>query len=155
MAARKRKSRKQSVGKAASSQRHELELVIFLDENHCNNKAILEALATAGVAVERHCNHFPSGTEDVVWLPEVGRRRWIAVTTDDHIRRRAVEKREVLRHNVRLFVFTSNNLAGATMAAILIKALPEMRKLIRKQTAPFIPSITKSSAINLLWPPRA
>src|SRR5271157_5395740 len=110
MAARKRKLRKPSDGKAASSQRHKLQFVIFLDENHCNNKAVLEALAAAGVAVERHCNHFASGTEDVVWLPEVGRRQWIAVTTDDHIRRRAVEKREVLRHNVRLFVFTSNNL---------------------------------------------
>jgi hypothetical protein len=114
----------------------------------------LEALAAAGVTVERHCNHFASGTDDVVWLPEVGRRRWIAVTTDDHIRRRAVEKREVLRHHVRLFVFTSNNMAGTMMAAILIGALPEMRKLIRKQPAPFIASITKSSSVHLLWPPR-
>lgn len=47
-------------------------LVIFLDENHCNYKRILAVLATAGIRVERHLDHFARGTPDEDWLPLIG-----------------------------------------------------------------------------------
>jgi hypothetical protein len=46
--------------------------IIFLDENHCRNPHLLQALEEAGVRFESHLNHFEPGTEDTAWLPEVG-----------------------------------------------------------------------------------
>jgi len=43
-------------------------LAIYLDENHCNNPRVLAVLRDAGVQVEKHLDHFSSGTLDEVWL---------------------------------------------------------------------------------------
>src|SRR5438270_12085405 len=105
-------------------------LIIFLDENHCNNKNILRVLADAGVSVERHLDHFQSGTPDEEWLPIVGRNGWALVTTNARIRYRANEKRAVQENLVRMFYFSTNNMSGLQMAEALEKAIPEMRSLV-------------------------
>jgi hypothetical protein len=51
-------------------------LVIFLDENHCRNPHLISAITDAGIRCEKHLDHFPPGTEDTVWLPEIGKRGW-------------------------------------------------------------------------------
>lgn len=125
---------------------------IFIDENHCRNKALLAGLDAAGISYKLHCDKFAPGTEDAEWIPLVGEQGWLIVTTDDNIRRRALEKRGVLRKKVRLFVFTDNNTFGAVMAERLISALPEMRALIEKVSPPLMASITKLGHVVQLWP---
>ena len=112
----------------------------------------MDGLDAAQVKYELHCNHFDPGTEDAVWIPVAGERGWLIVTTDDHIRRRALEKRGVLRKKVRLFVFTDNNTFGAVMAQRLITALPKMKALIERQRPPSMASITKAGNVVQLWP---
>src|SRR5712672_1914263 len=136
MAYRKPKSKKPSAGKLPSQLPLDFPFTIFIDENHCRNKALLEGLDAVHIKYELHCDHFERGTDDVVWIPTAGERGWIVVTTDDRIRRRALEKRGVLRRKVRLFVFTDNNTFGAVMAQRLITAIPEMKLLINKQPPP-------------------
>lgn len=87
-------------------------LVIYLDENHCNNKHILAVLNSAEIAVERHLDHFPRGTPDEEWLPTVGNNGWLLLTTDKRIRHRANEKEAVIRHRVRMFYFSKNDISG-------------------------------------------
>ena len=77
--------------------------VLFLDENHCRNRDLLRALQFAGVAYERHSDHFEAGTQDVDWLPEVGRREWCLLTTDKRIRRRPLEREAVRANVIRMF----------------------------------------------------
>jgi hypothetical protein len=125
---------------------------IFIDENHCRNKALLAGLDAAGLKYELHSTHFPRGTDDVVWIAFAGEQGWLVVTTDDRIRRRALEKRGVLRKKVRLFVFTDNNTFGAVMAERLISAVPEMKALIARQNPPLMASITKAGSVVQLWP---
>jgi hypothetical protein len=94
----------------------EFPFTLFIDENHCRNKALLAGLDAAGVRYELHCKHFDRGTDDREWIAFAGEQGWLVITTDDRIRRRALEKRGVLRKKVRLFVFTDNNTFGALMA---------------------------------------
>jgi hypothetical protein len=125
---------------------------LFIDENHCRNKALLEGLSAAGIVFEKHCDYFDRGTNDVIWIPYAGLRGWVVVTTDDNIRRRAIEKRKVLTRKVRLFVFTNNNTFGAVMAQLLITAMPEMKALIDRQAPPLMASITRQGHVVPLWP---
>jgi hypothetical protein len=104
--------------------------VIFLDENHCNNRRLLAVLKDAGVTVERHLEHFAAGTPDEVWLPSVGKNGWALLTTDARIRYRENEKRAVKEHRVRMFYFSTNQLSGQQMATAIEKALPAMRRLV-------------------------
>jgi len=75
---------------------------------------------------ERHRQHFAPGTEDSVWLPFVGQKGWILLTKDKRIRFNDLEKQAVIANRVREFYFTSGNVNGEEMAALLVVALPEI-----------------------------
>jgi hypothetical protein len=124
-------------------------LVIYLDENHCNNRHILAVLRTAEIAVERHLDHFSRGTPDEDWLPLVGKNGWILLTTDKRIRYRANEREAVVRHKVRMFYFSKNDISGEQMGAALRKAIPEIKRLYDKVEPPFFAAITRNGEVYL------
>ena len=49
---------------------------------------------------------FKHNTPDVEWLPEVGKRGWLVITRDKHIRERPLEAQAVVDGNVGLFCFS-------------------------------------------------
>ena len=151
MAGQKGKSRKQLGGKKQPSSQPK-DFVLFLDENLCNCQPLLDAIAECGVRYERHYAHYPPGTPDTGWLPYVGSQHWILLTADQTIRYSEVEKRAVVRHKVREFVFTSGNLSRFELARLIKIAMPSMQKLCLKQKPPFIASITKSGNVSLRYP---
>src|SRR5208282_913147 len=85
MAARSSKSKKPSAGSGPSPSLPE-PIVLFLDENLCNSRAILEALKRLNVPFERHLDHFLRGAADEDWLPIVGKNGWVLLTCDKEIR---------------------------------------------------------------------
>jgi hypothetical protein len=101
---------------------------------------------------ERHGSHFAQGVEDTAWLPFVGERGWILLTKDKRIRFNELEKSAVQRYRVREFYFASGNYSGAEMAAMLVAALREMVRFVRRYHAPFIASISKSGRVSLRFP---
>lgn len=124
-------------------------LAIYLDENHCNNKRVLAVLQSAGVQVERHLDHFPRATPDEEWLPLVGRMGWVPLTTDKRIRHRSNEKQAVVKHKIRMFYFSKNDMSGQQMASALEKALPNMKKLCARYSPPFFAAITRTGEVHL------
>jgi len=124
-------------------------LVIYLDENHCNNKSILGVLARAAIRVERHLDHFERGTPDEIWLPKVGVNGWVLLTTDKRIRYRQTEKQAVIKHRIRMFYFSKNDLSGSQMAKALEIALPDIRNLCDKRQPPFFAAITRRGEVYL------
>jgi hypothetical protein len=127
----------------------QIPFVIFLDENHCRNPHLIDAIEAAGIACEKHLDHFRRGTEDIVWLPKVGERQWCLLTTDARIRSNFLEREAVRQNGVRMFYFSRNNLSGAEMGRAIAKALPAMAALVRSQPAPFTASINKSGVVTL------
>jgi hypothetical protein len=122
---------------------------IYLDENHCNNAKVLAVLGKAGVRVERHLEHFARGTPDETWLPFVGSKGWILLTSDARIRYRSNEKQAVIQNSVRMFYFSNNNMSGLQMATALEKALPRIFRICAKQDPPFFAAITPSGEVDL------
>ncbi len=110
---------------------------------------MLEALRQGGVRHERHLSHFQSGTPDHEWLPYVGRNGWALFTRDQNIRYQSIEHSQVVRYNVREFVFKAGNLRKEELASVLVDALPEIQEVCRKFEPPFIASISKLGVVNM------
>lgn len=112
-------------------------IILFLDEN-LSGKTIPSALAEAGIAHETHTAHFKAGILDVEWLPEVGRRGWIAITKDARIRYNPLEIETLRNARVGAFVLSSDNLTGAEIAQALVAAFPKMEAFVLANAKPFI-----------------
>lgn len=89
---------------------------------------------------------FPAGTPDIEWLPVVGAKRWIVLTKDANIRRRAIEIEAYLNARVRAFVLTASDLRREEQAALLIQVLPKIGRICHR-SGPFIYNITRSGQL--------
>jgi len=107
-------------------------------------------LKSKGLKVEIHDDHFAPQTKDEEWLECVGRKGWIVITKDKHIRTRNNEKQMVQKHAVAVFALTRGEFNGTKMAQIIEKALDKIIKAVEKEIPPYIFSITKSSNIKKL-----
>jgi hypothetical protein len=125
------------------------EFVLFLDENHCRNRHMIEAIEEYGIVCEKHLDYFAPGIEDTQWLPVIARRGWSLLTTDARIRTNLLEKEAIRVNRVRMFYFSRNNLAGCDMGVALRRALPQMEHLVKTQPAPFTASIRRSGEVTL------
>ena len=124
-------------------------LVIFLDENHCRNRHVIRVLENEGIRCEKHLDYFAPGTEDTIWLPDIGRRGWCLLTTDARIRRNSLEKHAVRENEVRMFYFSRNDLSGPDLGQAVQAAIPRIRKLVATQPPPFTASINKAGEVTL------
>ena len=140
MVANAPKSKKRS---AASSPSPPEQFVFFTDEN-LGRRIVPEALRLAGEQVMAFHERFSSGTKDSVWLPEVGRNKWILLTKDSRIRYRRNEMQALLSSMTQSFVLVSSNLRGP------VKALPRMKRLCQHQRARFIAHVHKDGAVVLM-----
>jgi hypothetical protein len=103
-----------------------------------------EILKAGGLAVERHSDHFAPDTSDDVWLAEVGRRGWIALTHDKRIRYKPNERDAVMRHGVGLLV-----IVGAApfpdLARAFVATLPAIEHFLDSHAPPFIAKVYRPS----------
>jgi hypothetical protein len=150
MAEQSGKSRKQSGGSRPYQSQLE-EFVLYLDENLCNCRPVLDALISNSVRYERHLQHFASGTPDRDWLPFVGQQHWVLLTRDQNIRYQGIEHTLVIRYNIREFVFKAGNLNKEDLATVLMLALPQMKRVCQKYEPPFIATITKLGVVNMRY----
>jgi hypothetical protein len=93
---------------------------------------------------------FPTGTQDVDWLPLVGERKWILITKDKNIRKREIEMRALNQARVRTFVLTAAGLKGEEQARVIREALPGMLRMLRRRSAHFIARITAESSVEII-----
>jgi predicted nuclease of predicted toxin-antitoxin system len=122
-------------------------LVLFIDRS-LGRRKVADALRAAGTEVKVHDDLFPQDARDEVWIAEAGRRGWVVLSRDERIRYRAVERRAVERHGVGLFVLTSVGLNGEEMAASFVKAVPRIRRFIKKHPAPFIAKVRRDGSVE-------
>jgi hypothetical protein len=126
---------------------------VFCIDEALGRRVVPDALRAAGVRVELLIDHHPRGTADATWLPDVGRRGWIVLTKDKNMRRRPAEQLAIVRNGVRAFSLTSGDLSGPEMAEAFVRAMPGMRRLVRRHPGPFIASVTRSGLVAVVYPP--
>jgi hypothetical protein len=100
----------------------------------------------AGFAVERSATHFPDPTTpDEVWLPEVARRGWIALTHDKRILRVKLERDAAMNAGLALFALIGNMRHG-DLAKNLVATVPRIIRFREKHEPPFIARVHRCEA---------
>ena len=141
--------KKRSVANSASAKPPE-ELTFFLDRQLGRYK-MAGALRKAGLNIEIHDDHFAQDAEDPEWLTACGKRNWIVVTRDERIRYRVAERQAIRRAKLRAFVLAAQgDLRAEMLAEIFLKALPKIRRTVKKRKPPFIAKISRDGDITLL-----
>jgi PIN domain-containing protein len=77
-------------------------------------------------------------------------KKWIAITRDQHIRRKPNEIAAIRRSHALIFVFNSGNLSAADTASILLKALPRIYRVAAETARPALYSIRKDGSVAAL-----
>jgi len=143
MAARKRKSKKQS----AANLKQPDQYIFFIDEA-LGSHEIPDALRDAGEAVETHNDIFASGTPDIVWIEYAGKQKRLAITKDKRIRHRSAEIKAIKTYKTKVFRFASGNLRGKEMAEILVKSREKIKNYAASHKGPFIVSLARDGKLN-------
>lgn len=126
----------------------EAESVTFFIDRCLGKKIIVETLRSADISIEIHDEHFSKNAPDIDWIPEVGKRGWMILTKDANIGKNQLERLTVADAKVGMFVLASQNLSGTDMAAIFLKAMPEMNKFIHNNTIPFIAKVYQGGTVK-------
>ncbi len=112
------------------------------------DRTLAETLRAHGLTVQIHKDHFAPDAQDADWLREVGRRRWVVLTKDKMLRHRQIEISALREAGVRAFILTSGNLKAVDMAEAFVKALPRMRRLLKKERGGFVAKVTRAGAVE-------
>jgi predicted nuclease of predicted toxin-antitoxin system len=140
------KSRKQSALNLPSPP----ESLVFFVDRSLGRHVMPNALRDAGVQVELHDDHFSQNAQDQVWLAEAGKRGWVVLTKDKHLRYRAVETNALMSAKVRAFVLTArSDLSGAEIGQIFVKALPAMKRLCATGSGPFVAHVSRDGSVSI------
>lgn len=145
MDGRVKKSKQSSV----ANSRRQLEAVTFFIDRSLGSRLLSAALRSAGARVEIHDDHFPQDTPDAEWLP-VGRRGWMVLSKDVRIRRDRLERAILLEAKVKAFLLTQQGLTGEDMAAIFVRAMPEMVRRASRAQRGFICTVSRSGQIAVV-----
>jgi len=64
------------------------------------------------------------------WLRTAGERGWVVLTKDQRLRYRPLEIAALRASKARVFVLTAGNLRGIEIAAVFLKALPRIFRVL-------------------------
>ena len=124
-------------------------LTFFLDYQ-IGRFVVADALRAAGAKVEVHIDHFDQAAPDTEWIPEVGRRDWVLITKDQHIRRNPLERAAYESARLRGFVLTGRDFNGPDMAVLLARMLPGMARRVAGRSGPLMFSISRGGTFGKL-----
>jgi PIN domain-containing protein len=126
----------------------------FLDR--CLGKqTVATRLRAAGHQVEIHADHFPQTENqrehsDCDWLRFAGEKQWVVLSKNKFIRRNQIEIAEILKWNVAAFISTASNITGDQIANSFLTAMPEITRLLKTLSPPYIATISKAGHVTTL-----
>jgi hypothetical protein len=95
-------------------------------------------MQAAGANVEHAGIAFPHDTPDHVWLAECGRRGWLVLMRDQHVRRRPLELDSLTGARVGAFVITLGQATADDVAGCVVPLLAKMAQIGVSEPRPFL-----------------
>jgi hypothetical protein len=117
-------------------------------------KSFPAALRAAGILVEEHAAHFAPNTPDQVWIAEVARRGWTALTHDARIRYKPNGRDAVLQAGLGLIVLVGAA-PHADLAGNFIRSVQQVEAFVARTPLPFIARLYRPSPADLRKKPSA
>lgn len=109
----------------------------YVDES-IYSKLLVAELRRAGEIVHHVGVDVPFGADDQEWLAAVGAHQWIAITRDQRIRYRKLEKEALKAAGVGAFTFTGGQATALETATAILSRLEKMRAIARSEPRPFL-----------------
>ncbi len=98
--------------------------------------------------MEVHDDHLPMDAPDQEWIDLVGRKGWIAITKDKHIRYRYAEFAAVKTYRARVVVIRAKNLTGGELTELIIKCYLKIQNHSSNNPAPFVADLDRSGKLS-------
>ncbi|MGE3772020.1 MAG: hypothetical protein AB7I32_03785 [Gammaproteobacteria bacterium] len=111
--------------------------IFYIDESIFSN-VLVAALTAAGIAFDRVGLSVPFGAPDEVWLSHCGKHSYVALTRDQRIRYRSLEKQALIDHGVACFTFTQGQATATQCATRIVALMPKMVAIAARQARPFL-----------------
>lgn len=122
--------------------------VFFIDRS-LGVEPIRTELVNVGLHIEIHDDHFARDEDDSVWLSAVGLRGWVILTKDQRLRYRPLEIAALRASRARVFVLTAGNLRGSEIAAVMVRALPRILRILKSNPGPFVARVSSSGHVTV------
>lgn len=107
-----------------------------------------DILRDAGIAVERHADHFRDDAPDEEWITAVAAKGWFAVTHDKAIARRPNECEAVMSSGLGLLI-----VVGAApyreLAENFVATMPRIVSFLARHPTPFIARVYRPTPAEL------
>jgi hypothetical protein len=125
------------------------EPTFFIDAD-LSGRLFNQILASAGITVERHQDHFAEGTADEVWLAEAGRRGWVVVSRNKRIRQESAQVERLMAAGTRALFLVGDahpNPPGQKhhfvrgLAENFVRAYPSIRRFLQRHEGPWIAKV--------------
>jgi len=116
------------------------EPVFWVDEN-LGSPQFISSLRVGGLQVT--AGGFPEGTDDVVWLPAIAQKGWIAITKDQ-LKEDLEEQVALVLHGAKVFVLIGDA-SHLELAALFLRKIKWVRKQIASRDEAFLGKIYVNS----------
>jgi hypothetical protein len=111
-------------------------------------KAVGLALREAGLKVVLHTEVLPQDAEDVTYLKLCAENGWIIFTADGDVHNKPNQRILIASRGLRVFRLTRNHWPWPEKLNAFRLAVPQVLKLARNETRPFIARIDKQGRIG-------
>jgi hypothetical protein len=120
--------------------------VFFVDAD-LSDKHFLLVLREAGIAFERHDDHFKPGTDDLDWLQKAGEEGWVVLSHNKRIRRTSAQTERLMEAGVRAFMLIGDpgpnppgerSVFTRSLAENLVRTMPQVLRFLKRHPGPWI-----------------
>lgn len=129
---------------------------LFLDRS-LGRIAVPERLRVAGLRLVTLAEQYGIPADETIrdedWLALAGTRGWVVLMKDTRIRYRTAERAAVIRHRVRCFCLSSQNLTGDEMADRFLHQIDAMARVCSQDAGPFIYAVHQNRIERLAISP--
>lgn len=113
--------------------------------DQCLPRTVVDRLRLEREDVTRLAEHFPHDTPDAEWLASIGKRGWLAITHDKHIKTRPAERQAIIDNRVGCFILVyKENLLKEDIFLVIKSNLPKMEELFANTPKPFLYTVDKN-----------
>lgn len=124
--------------------------MIFFTDRDLGKRIFPSILRDAGLAVERHADHFRDDEPDDVWVPAVAGRGWIILSSDQRMRRVSLERDAIMTSGAAMFMLVGGDAPAAELARNVVNTLPRIERFISRHHPPFIAKIYRPNPRELI-----
>ena len=125
---------------------------MFVDRS-LGTGSVVDALRSVDAAVigelKIHDDMFPQDTDDEVWLVSCGDNRWVGITKDK-LRESPTEREAIKSAKAAVFRISAAKLSGPALGELIVKAMPLIRKALRRFHPPLLVTLTASGGANVM-----